>query len=107
MIQFIYLYIGCAGSLLMHGFFSSFRGWGLLSGCSAQASRCGAFSCCEAQALERVGFSSRGSQALERRLRGGAATCGIFPDQGSNPCPLHWQVDSSPLSHQGSPEVRS
>ena len=19
--------------------------------------------------------------------------CGIFPDQGSNPCPLHWQVD--------------
>ena len=20
--------------------------------------------------------------------------CGIFPDQGSNPCPLHWQVDS-------------
>ena len=19
---------------------------------------------------------------------------GIFPDQGSNPCPLHWQVDS-------------
>ena len=20
--------------------------------------------------------------------------CGIFPDQGSNPSPLHWQVDS-------------
>ena len=20
--------------------------------------------------------------------------CGIFPDQGPNPCPLHWQVDS-------------
>ena len=28
---------------------------------------------------------------------------GIFPDQGSNPCPLHWQVDSLPLSHQGHP----
>ena len=28
---------------------------------------------------------------------------GIFPDQGSNPCPLHWQADSQPLSHQGSP----
>ena len=28
---------------------------------------------------------------------------GIFPDQGSNPCLLHWQVDSVPLSHQGSP----
>ena len=28
--------------------------------------------------------------------------CGTFPDQGWNPCPLHWQVDSLPLSHQGS-----
>ena len=24
-------------------------------------------------------------------------------DQGSNPCPLHWQADSQPLRHQGSP----
>ena len=31
--------------------------------------------------------------------------CGIFPDQGSNPCPLHWQADSQPLRHQGSPKV--
>ena len=30
---------------------------------------------------------------------------GIFPDQGSNPCPLHWQADSQPLRHQGSPRV--
>ena len=29
--------------------------------------------------------------------------CGIFPGQGSNPCPLHWQADSYPLHHQGSP----
>ena len=29
--------------------------------------------------------------------------CGIFPNQGSNPCPLHWQVDSYPPDHQGSP----
>ena len=27
---------------------------------------------------------------------------GIFPVQGSNPHLLHWQVDSLPLSHQGS-----
>ena len=26
--------------------------------------------------------------------------CGIFLDQGSNPCPLHWQADSQPLRHQ-------
>ena len=29
--------------------------------------------------------------------------CGIFPDQGLNLCLLHWQVDSLPLSHLGSP----
>ena len=32
-----------------------------------------------------------------------SAACGILPDQGSNPCPLHWQADSQPLRHQGSP----
>ena len=32
-----------------------------------------------------------------------SAACGIFPDRGSNPCPLHWQADSQPLHHQGSP----
>ena len=32
-----------------------------------------------------------------------SAACGIFPDQGSNPCPLHWQADSQPLRHQGNP----
>ena len=30
---------------------------------------------------------------------------GIFLDQGSNPYLLHWQVDSLPLSHQGSPDL--
>ena len=32
-----------------------------------------------------------------------SVACGIFPDQGSNPRPLHWQADSQPLHHQGSP----
>ena len=32
-----------------------------------------------------------------------SVACGIFPDQGSNPCPLHSQADSQPLRHQGSP----
>ena len=30
-------------------------------------------------------------------------TCGIFPDQGSNPCPLHWQAHSKLVDDQGSP----
>ena len=34
-----------------------------------------------------------------------SAACGIFPDQGSNPCPLHWWADSQPLRHQGSPLI--
>ena len=32
-----------------------------------------------------------------------SAVRGMLPDQGSNPCPLHWQADSQPLHHQGSP----
>ena len=34
-----------------------------------------------------------------------SAACGIFPDQGSNLCPLHWQADSQPLRHQGRPPI--
>ena len=35
------------------------------------------------------------------------SACGIFPDQGANLCPLHWQEDSYPLyHHQGSPSLR-
>ena len=47
-----------------------------------------------------VSFSSCGSRALERRLvvvahgLSYSTACGIFPDQGSNLCPLHWQADS-------------
>ena len=36
-----------------------------------------------------------------------SAACGIFPDQGLNPCPLHWQADPQPLCHQGSPVMNS
>ena len=35
-----------------------------------------------------------------------SAACGIFPDQGSNPCALHRQADSQPLRHQGSPVLK-
>ena len=34
-----------------------------------------------------------------------STACGIFPDQGSNPCPLHGQADFQPLHHQRSPSV--
>ena len=32
---------------------------------------------------------------------GCSAACGILPDRGSNPCPLHWQADPHPLCHSG------
>ena len=40
--------------------------------------------------------------SLEHRLNSCSSACGIFLDQGLNSCLLHWQVDSLPLSHQGS-----
>ena len=31
--------------------------------------------------------------------------CGsLVPEQGLNPCPLHWKAKSQPLDHQGSPK---
>ena len=33
----------------------------------------------------------------------GSAACGIFPDQGLNPCPLLRQLNFYPLCRQGSP----
>ena len=47
-------------------------------------------------------LQSSGSVVVVHELSCSAA-CGILPDQESNPCPLHWQVDSQPLRHQGSP----
>ena len=67
--------------------FSSFSEWGLLSSCSVWASQCDGFSCCRAQAL-----GMHASVAVARGL-GCSAVCGIFPDQGLNPCHLQWQAD--------------
>ena len=50
------------------------------------------------------GLSIWRSQTLEHRLSCSTA-CGIFPNQGWNPCLLHGQMDSLPLSHQGSPPL--
>ena len=45
-------------------------------------------------------------QSLDRKdplEKGIASHSSIFTAQGSNPCLLHWQVDSLLLSHLGSP----
>ena len=41
------------------------------------------------------------SVAVAHRLSG-STVCGIFFDEGSNRCLLHWWADSLPLGHQGS-----
>ena len=55
------------------------------------------------QTVGHTGFSSCGTWAQELWFPGSIAAaqglgcsmaCGIFPDQGSNLCLLHWQVDS-------------
>ena len=48
-----------------------------------------------------MGCKATGSVVVAHGLSCSSA-CGIFPDQGSNPYPLHWQVNSHPLRHQGS-----
>ena len=65
--------------------FSSCSEWGLLSSCRARApehrlSSCGAWA----------------------QL---PTACRIVPDQGLNPCPLHWQEDFQPLDDQESYSV--
>ena len=50
-------------------------------------------------------IGSMDSVVVANRLRC-PEVCGIFLDQGSNPCALHWQADSQPLDHQGSPSTR-
>ena len=86
----IYLFIGCAGSLLPHRLLSTCGELGLLRSCRVQASPRGCSSYCGAQAL-----------SVQASV---VAACGISPDQGSNLCLWHWQANSLPLSHQGSPE---
>ena len=67
--------------------------------------RCSSFSL-----LAVLGLRSYGSQALSTSSIIAAhglscsGACGIFLDQGSNPCLLCWQADSFPLSHQESPK---
>ena len=64
--------------------------------------RCAGLSLSWPLLLRSTGSRRAGSAIVAHGLSCSAA-CGIFPDQGSNPCPPHWQADSQPLRHQGSP----
>ena len=66
------------------------------------SSRCAGLSSSRPLLLRSTG-SRRAGSVIVAHGPSCSAACGILPDQGSNPCPLHKQADSQPLRHQGSP----
>ena len=82
---FIYFIIGCAGSSLLHRGFL----WLWIVG---------------AILFWSMGSRVQASVVVVQRPSCPTA-CGILPDKESNLCPLHWQVDSQSLGHQGSPRT--
>ena len=64
-----------------------------LFGCTASSLQCVGLLFCRAQASV---VANSGSVVGTHRLSC-STVCGIFPDQGSNPRPLYWQMNSHPL----------
>ena len=96
---FIYLFI----YFWLCWVFISVRGLSLVAASGGHSSsRCAGLSLSRPLPLRSTG-SRRAGSAVVAHGPSGSAACGILPDQGSNPCPLHQQPDSQPLSRQGSP----
>ena len=97
--KFIYLFI----YFWLCWVFVSVRGLSLVAASGGHSSsRCTGLSLSQPLLLWSTGSRRAGSVVVAHGPSCSAA-CGIFRDQGSNPCPLHWQADSQPLRHQGSP----
>ena len=101
-IHLIYLFLAALGLRCRAQAFPSCGKWGPLS--LAWVSHCRSLSCrgaqapgTQASAVVAHRFTSCGTRC--------SAACRILPDQGSNPCPPHWQADSQPLHHQGNPTI--
>ena len=85
--------------------FVSVRGLSLVAASGGHSSsRCAGLSLSRPLWLRSTGSRCAGSVVVAHGPSCSTA-CGIFPDQGLNPCPLHWQADSQPLRHQGSPSI--
>ena len=98
-LNFIYLFI----YLWLCWVFISVRGLSLVAASGGHSSsRCAGLSLSRPLLLQSTG-SRRADSVIVAHGPSCSAACGIFPDQGSNPCALHWQADSQPLRHQGSP----
>ena len=93
---FIYLFMAVLG-------LRSVRGLSPVAASGGHSSsRCAGPSLSRPLLLRSTGSRCAGSVIVAHGPSCSAAR-GILPDQGSNPCPPHWQADSQPLRHQGSP----
>ena len=87
--------------------FVSVRGLSLVAASGGHSSsQCAGLSLSRPLLLRSTG-SRRAGSAIVAHGPSRSVACGIFPDQGSNPCSLHWQADSRPLRHQGRPETKA
>ena len=107
--RFIYLFIYSFIHSFIHSWlcwvFVSVRGLSLVAASGGHSSsQCAGLSLLRPLLLRSRG-SRRSGSVVVAHGPSCSAVCGIFPDQGSNPCPLHWQADSQPLRHQGSPGI--
>ena len=100
-LKFIYFYL----FFWVCWVFVSVRGLSLVAASGDHSSsRCAGLSLSRPLLLRSTGPRRSGSAVVAHGPSCSTA-CGIFPDQGSNPCPLHWQADSQSLRHQGSPHI--
>ena len=98
---FIYFYLFIY--LWLCWVFVSVRGLSLVVASGGHSSsQCAGLSPSRPLPLRSTG-SRRAGSAIVAHGPSCSAACGILPDQGSNPCALHWRADSQPLCHQGSP----
>ena len=97
--KFIYLFI----YLWLYWVFVSVRGLSLVAASGGpSSSRCAGLSLSRPLLLRSTG-SRRAGSVIVAHGPGCSAACGIFPDQGSNPCPLHWGFSTTALPGKPSP----
>ena len=109
--SFYSLIFGCAGSSFLcwllcgcveggYSLVAVFKALTVVASLVAEPGLWGAW----ASAVAAHGLLRAWAQSLWPCGLGCSVACGLFLDQGSNLCLLHWQVVSLPLSHQGIPE---
>ena len=96
---FYFIFLAVLGLRFCVRALSSCGKWG-----GNSSSRCAGLSLSRPLLLWSTG-SRRAGSVIVAHGPSCSAACGILPDQGPNPHPLHWQADSQPLRHQGSPPV--